>query len=123
MPNYIEKALKTVLQEKRDVAENKAGRYHVWMKWDGYSAMVNINYLQLDGEHDFQICRWDLLDKRIDIYSVHMLRGSKRKKLLMAIRAIRNLGYELKEFNLHQSRSGNQSYVDNVTEQFERYIA
>ncbi|WCK57455.1 hypothetical protein PP175_25650 (plasmid) [Aneurinibacillus sp. Ricciae_BoGa-3] len=122
MATFIEQALKTVLEGKFDVAEHKIGRYHVWMKWDGYSAMVDITYLTEDGQHDFTICQWDSLDKRIALPDEDNLHGTNREKVNMAIQAIQLLGYQLNQICLYASKFGHSAYED-VTDEFIKLIA
>jgi hypothetical protein len=123
MENYIQKGLKAVLEGEYDCNEQRVGNYLVTMKWDGYSAMVDISYLKPNGQHDFQICHWDSLDKRIELPVEDNLHGNHRQKVIMAIKAIKQLGYELNQIGLYQYEPGTQAYVEDVTQRFQRHIA
>jgi hypothetical protein len=123
MANYIQSALKRVLEGKYDVAEHTCGNYHVWMKYDGYSAMVDINYVK-EGIQQYEICHWDSLDKRIQLQDEDFLHGKQRKQLKKAIQAIQSLGYELCKISVYREPTNEKSaYDEDISSQLKSLIA
>lgn len=123
MANYIESALKKVLEGQYDISEHTCGNYHVWMKYDGYSAMVDINYVK-NGIHQHQICHWDSLDKRIELVNEDMLHGTKREQLRKAIKAIQVLGYKLHKVMVYRdAENGKSAYDEDITSQTQQLLA
>ncbi|PLS19025.1 hypothetical protein CVD28_01070 [Bacillus sp. M6-12] len=123
MANYIQSALQKVLEGQSDVAEHTCGNYHVWMKYDGYSAMVDINYVK-DGIHLYQICHWDSLDKRIHLEDDDALHGKQRQQLKKAIQAIQSLGYEIQQLKVYREpENGKSAYDEDISTQLISLIA
>lgn len=118
MTNYIQRAIKKATEGKYDVTEERVGNYEVFMKYDGYSVMLEIRHIVLGN-----ICKFDSLKEYISITNDMCLTDKKKKNIIIqSIQAIKNLGYSISNIFVYKYETGKQAYDEDITNLFQKHI-
>ena len=95
------RAIKSALENRYDIVQVARGNYLVTMKWDGYSAMIDVYKGSSRGRSKKRIFHWDSLDKQITVTQGELAKYYKYIKKI--IEDIRGMGYKIEYLSVTES--------------------